>query len=61
MTTMTETAVIRNEPNNVLTRFGCTLCNGGTDKQSYLFQLPDGKIVCDECAQHPEHIPSGCG
>jgi hypothetical protein len=54
MTTIT----IRNEPNNVLTCFPCSLCHGATEKQDYLFHLPNGGIVCDECARSPEAIPA---
>ncbi len=51
---MTDTTIaIRNAPNNCGTRFPCTLCDGYTEKQPYLFELPDGDIVCDECAQNP--------
>lgn len=57
-TEQTTNVAIRNQPNNVYTRFRCTLCNGCTGKQGYLFELPDGKVVCDECAQHPDDIPS---
>jgi len=50
--------VIRNEPNNnYFTRYGCCLCGGSTEKQEYHFTLPDGGIVCDWCAEHPEKIP----
>ncbi len=59
--TETETIIIRNEVNNVLTRWPCCLCGGHTEKQSYLFKIEiDGKvgrIVCDECAEFPEDIP----
>ena len=57
-TTSSTTVVIRNQPNNTLTRFPCGLCGGSTEKQSYLFveDLTD-TIVCDECAEHPESIP----
>jgi hypothetical protein len=58
--TTTETVIIRNMPNNVLTRFPCTICGGLTEKQAYLFRLPaaDGnEVVCDHCAEHPQNIP----
>src|SRR5208337_3872284 len=55
---MEEPNIIRNEPNNVLTRFPCSLCHGATEKQDYLFHLPNGGIVCDECARSPEAIPA---
>jgi hypothetical protein len=54
--TTTETVVIRNQPNNCLVRFPCLFCGGSTEKQSYLFEVPDGRVVCDDCAEHPERI-----
>jgi hypothetical protein len=51
--------VLRNHPN---TRgrmtYSCALCYGQTGQQSYHFVLPDpdGRIVCDECAEKPESI-----
>ncbi len=59
-----ETVILRNHPNNVLTRWSCALCHGETDKQAYHFELPPkegqchGAIVCDECAKDPESIPT---
>lgn len=67
MTDSTITRItIRNEPTSMFTRFRCHLCGGGTDKQSYLFEVKQdvpglaeaGAVVCDDCAQHPEDIPA---
>ncbi len=70
LTTEAERVIIRNEPNNMLIRFPCALCSGHTDKQDYLFTIgqdvtglaANGRCVsvtvCDECARHPENIPS---
>lgn len=49
--------VIRNRPNNCLTRFPCSFCSGSTEKQSYLFEVDGGEIVCDHCAEYPQNIP----
>jgi hypothetical protein len=70
MTTTTQRTVIRNEPNSVACRWPCGICNGATEKQTYLFEIHDPAvlvalgiierdhmIVCDECAEHPEEIP----
>ena len=53
-----QTIIIRNTPNNMGTTFPCSLCDGETDKRNYLFALPDGRIVCNGCAQNPESIPA---
>ena len=47
---------LRNHHNNTLTRYQCALCGGATEKQDYHFELPEGAIVCDDCARFPEKI-----
>ena len=48
--------VLRNRPCNIATHFDCDLCGGYIDSGTYLFETPDGRIACDDCAETvPRH------
>ena len=46
-------AVIRNRPNNCLTRFPCALCGGHTGKQEYLFQIAEDIGITGQAPANP--------
>ena len=53
MAGQTAKVVIRNEPNNFLTRYPCCLCGGHTEKQSYLFGIREDIGIPAPAAANP--------